>query len=339
MDELKDSMAPAHCEMGPSSLPPRDICPCHRAASGGSDAESGTRSHKVVELTINYCETDVGQRQMPDLPAELTDDEKNRGIWGAKQILELRDQTAPGAHISTETRLEFHNGIRCSEFARQNLRGKFGTADAFWLSADGSTAYIADYKTYANGDGEKSYLPQGMAYAVLLDSMIDGGVFKAVFFVVAAGDYKVARYEFTLEEARAATVKTISRVEACRQLFGETEKAREKCGCPSPWCKTCAHSATCPAISRSVASVQNGGILTKPLAVRMAALPILEAFVKSVRAEVAATLDRGERVFDPSSGIEYAYAQKKGQSKLLDLKGLAESVIITACGRKISRQP
>ena len=88
------------------------------------------------------------------------------------------------------------------------------------------------------------------------------------------------------------------------------------------------HAATCPAISRAVAIVSEGGILQKPLAVRMAVVPVLESFVKSVKAEVKATLDAGQRVFDAASGIEYGYAERRGRAKLADLRGLAESVIV-----------
>ena len=55
--------------------------------------------------------------------------------------------------------------------------------------------------------------------------------------------------------------------------------------------------------------MSGGGILQKPLAVRMAIVPVLESFTKSVKAEVRAELDKGHRVFDEASGIEYALAE------------------------------
>jgi hypothetical protein len=73
--------------------------------------------------------------------------------------------------------------------------------------------------------------------------------------------------------------------------------------------------------------VSGGGILEKPLAVRMAVVPVLESFCKGVKAEVRAVLDKGERVFDAASGIEYALAERRGKSKLKNLRGLAESVV------------
>ena len=42
----------AHCAIGPSTLPARAVCPCHDSAPGKADAQSGTRSHKVVEANI-----------------------------------------------------------------------------------------------------------------------------------------------------------------------------------------------------------------------------------------------------------------------------------------------
>lgn len=327
MNEDKNENA-AHCKIGPSTLPARAVCPCHESAPGGADAQSGTRSHKVVEYTLQTAQAPGGLAELPD---GLTEDERARGEWGARKILELRDETAPNAYVHTETRAEFPDEspfFDCGETA--TLDGKFGTVDAFWESEDCMTIYIADYKTYANADSEKSYLPQGMFYAVLLKAMRETSYTSAVFFVVAAGDRTVARYEFSVGVATHKTIETIHRVEAVQPgaLFRDGEEARTKCGKPSAWCKTCAHAATCPAISRAVAIVEGGGILQKPLAVRMAVVPVLESFVRGVKAEVKAALDAGERVYDAASGIEYAYAERRGRAKLADLRGLAESVIV-----------
>ena len=326
MNEDKNESA-AHCKIGPSTLPARAVCPCHEPAPGGADAQSGTRSHKAVEYTLQTAQAPGGPAELPD---GLTEDERARGEWGARKILELRDETAPNAYVHAETRAEFPDEspfFGCGETA--TLDGKFGTVDAFWESEDGMTIYIADYKTYANADSEKSYLPQGMFYAVLLKAMRETPYARAVFFVVAAGDRTVARYEFSVGMATHETIETIHRVEAVQPgaLFRDGEEARAKCGKPSAWCKTCAHAAKCPAISRAVAVVSSGGILQKPLAVRMAVVPVLESFVRGVKAEVKAVLDAGERVYDAASGIEYAYAERRGRAKLADLRGLAESVI------------
>ncbi len=320
----------AHCKIGPSTLPARAVCPCHESVPGGADAQSGTRSHKVVEANI-HGEIDGGESVAAQYSPGTTDDEIGRGVWGANTIKRLRDETAPGAYIHTETRVEFADALsEFSEKERDALRGKFGTVDAYWISQDGATLYVADYKTYATADGEKCYKPQGMMYAALLKSGEARGATAVVFFVVAGGDHTVARYDFDMEAAIGHTVETIRRVDAIQSgdVFATGDEARTKCGKPSAWCKTCAHAATCPAISRAVAIVEGGGILTKPLAVRMAVVPVLESFVKGVKAEVKATLDKGERVFDPKSGIEYGYAERKGRAKQADLRGLAESVIV-----------
>ena len=336
MNENEKNESAAHCKIGPSTLPARAVCPCHESAPGGADAESGTRSHKVVEVNIKLAQESQqtgkpAEGAIPNADGLLTADEMARGEWGAHTILKLRDETAPGAFIHTETRAAFPDEspfFDCGETA--TLDGKFGTVDAYWEAADGMTIYIADYKTYANANDEKSYLPQGMFYATLLKAMNGKPYAHAVFFVVAGGDRSVARYEFTVGLATVETVKTIRQVEAVQPggLFATGEEARTKCGKPSAWCKTCAHAATCPAISRAVTLVSGGGILTKPLAVRMAVVPVLESFVKGVKAEVKAALDKGQRVFDEASGIEYAYAERKARAKLADLRGLAESVIV-----------
>lgn len=337
----------AHCKIGPSTLPARAVCPCHESAPGGADAQSGTRSHKVVEANIANGQSctppDPGLmgvteslEMMGMKPADnylpgTTDDEIGRGVWGANTIKRLRDETAPGAYIHTETRVELSTEL--SEFSNKDydaLRGKFGTVDAYWISQDGATLYIADYKTYATADGEKCYKPQGMMYAALLKSGAAKDATAVVFFVVAGGDHTVARYDFALVDAIRETVATIRRVDAIQSgaVFATGDEARTKCGKPSAWCKTCAHAATCPAISRAVTMVSGGGILTKPLAVRMAVVPVLESFVKGVKAEVKAALDKGERVYDAASGIEYAFAERRGRAKLADIRGLAESVIV-----------
>ena len=126
------------------------------------------------------------------------------------------------------------------------MRGKFGTVDAYWLSQDGATLYVADYKTYATADGEKCYKPQGMMYAALLKSGEARGATAVVFFVVAGGDHTVARYDFDMEAAIGHTVETIRRVDAIQSgdVFATGDEARTKCGKPSAWCKTCAHAAT-----------------------------------------------------------------------------------------------
>lgn len=334
----------AHCKIGPSSLPARAVCPCHDSAPGGADAQSGTRSHKVVEAIISNeqsCVTPdpgvMGVTESPEMlgekPADkylpgTTEDEIIRGTWGANMIKQLRDETAPGAYIYTETRANYIEQTQDVQEVRAAFRGKFGTVDTFWESADAEMLYIADYKTYATANDEKSYLPQGKFYAALLASMRKPYK-RAMFFVVAAGDRSVTTYGFYLSEAVADTAATIKRVEAVQpgNLFDTGEEARAKCGKPSAWCKTCAHAADCPAISRAVTIVSNGGILTKPLAVRMAIVPVIESFAKRVREEVKATLDEGKRVFDAESGIEYVYAERRGRAKLADLRGLAEAAI------------
>jgi len=339
----------AHCLIGPSSLPARSVCPCHDSAPGGSDAQSGTRSHKVVEANlrnsqpmtppvedlIGVMETpaDCGVSPSDSYMENTTEDEIARGVWGAKTIKSLQEETSPGAFIHTESRVKFVDNNGLTDNVRDALRGKFGTVDAYWEDAAAETLYIADYKTYATTNEDKSYLPQGMAYAALLNSVFMGRnrEFKrAVFFVVAAGDRTVQRFTFSMDCAYERTADVIRRVEALKysNVFPTEEEARAHCGKPSAWCKTCAYSATCPAISRAVQVVSGGGILTRPLAVRMALVPVLESFVKGVKAEVRATLDKGERVFDSESGIEYVLAERRGKSKLADLRGLAESVII-----------
>lgn len=346
MNEDKNENA-AHCKIGPSTLPARAVCPCHESAPGGADAQSGTRSHKVVEANIangQSCTPPdhgvMGVIETPEMmgvkPADnylpgTTDDEIGRGVWGANTIKRLRDETAPGAYIYTETRAAFVDALsEFSERERDTLRGKFGTVDAYWKSHDGATLYVADYKTYATADGEKCYKPQGMMYAALLKSGEAKCATDVVFFVVAGGDHTVARYDFDMEAAIGHTIETIRRVDAIQSgdVFATGDEARTKCGKPSAWCKTCAHASTCPAISRAVAIVEGGGILQKPLAVRMAVVPVLESFVRGVKAEVKAALDAGERVYDAASGIEYAYADRRGRAKLADLRGLAESVIV-----------
>ena len=344
-ENIDTDKAAAHCKIGPSSLPARAICPCHESAEGGTDAQSGTRSHRVVEVNIQQLQSctppepdTMGVTESPKMMGmkpedfylpETTDDEIGRGKWGAATIRRLRDETAPSAYIHTETRVEYLEDGSHPYPMRNALRGKFGTVDAWWETDGGEELYIADYKTYANGDGEKSYLPQGMMYAALLATATGRNYGRATFFVVAGGDRAVARYDFDLQDAINRTVATIRRVNAILNgvVFATGEEARTKCGKPSAWCKTCRHSATCPAISRAVEIVNGGGILKKPLALRMAVVPVLESFVKGVKAEVKAMLDAGGRVYDAASGIEYAYAERRGRAKLADLRGLAESAI------------
>lgn len=303
----------AHCEVGPSTLPARAVCPCHDPAVGGAAAEGGTRAHREVEARLKG-----GEGGLPGATA----DEAARGAWGAAEIRRLRDETAPGAEIHAETRVEWAGD------GGGPLAGKFGTVDAWWEEADGKALHVADFKTFASADGEKCYLPQGMMYAALLASA-RGGYERAAFHVVAAGDRAAARYDFTLAEARAAVSAIIERVEAVRgaDRLGIGGDARRKCGRPSAWCGTCAHAADCPAISRAVGMVSGGGILERPLAVRMAVVPVLESFIRRVREEVRATLDAGGRVRDDASGIEYAYAMRHGKSRLADLRGLAEAAV------------
>ena len=316
----------AHCEIGPSSLPARAVCPCHEPAPSSAERDSGTRAHAVVEVAIR----DAVSGGNGDVVAEIagvTDDEIGRGVWGANAIRRLREETEPDAPIYLEMRVPYALYAGDDGYCAA-LQGKFGTVDAHWESADGETLYIADFKTYATSDGEKNYLPQGMMYAALIASNTRKPR-RAVFFVVAGGDRAVARYDFTIEEAINQTAATIRRVEAIRRgvVFDNMEEARARCGKPSAWCKTCAHAGTCPAVGRAVSLVSGGGILTKPLAARMAIVSALESFVKRVRAEVKAELDAGRRVYDPASGIEYGYAERKGKARLADLKGLAGAVI------------
>lgn len=346
-EEKTNEQEAAHCYFGPSSLPARAVCPCYVGDGGSAVAESGTRSHKVVEANLanrQSCTPPepglMGVTESPEMmgvsPADeyapgTTEDEISRGTWGAKKIQELRDQTAPGAYIYTEKRVKFNpscalfdNGTGIAE-----LLGVFGTVDAHWIGDNGETLYIADYKTYSRSDGEKDYQPQGKAYAVLIASNCGMNIRRAVFFCVCAGDYSVSRYDFTIDAAVGETVRTIQAARAALPgfLFATGDEAREKCGKPSVWCDHCKFANDCPAISRAVEVVRNNGILAKPLAVRMAVTPILEAFIKSTKEAVKIELDAGRRVWDAESGIEYAYSERKANAKLADIKGLATAVV------------
>lgn len=323
--ETNTADVPAHCKIGPSTLPARAICPCHESAAGGPDAQSGTRAHKVVELCLKH-ESEVSPVAFGP---EVTDDERQRGMWGARTIRALRDETAPGQNVVAEFRAEFRpNFLMDRPVERDLIRGKFGTCDAHWESADGRTLNVCDFKTYAKGDGEKDYAPQLMFYAVLLASEYGHHYNDVNGYIVAAGDYTVQRVHFTLEDAIARVAWLIRRIQALQPgvVMDRAEDILATFGHPSVWCSTCKHAADCPAISKAIQLVEGGGILTRPLAIQKAVVPILEAYIKRVNAEVRAVLEGGGRVLDTGTGIEFGWAERKGRAKLKDLRGLVCSM-------------
>ena len=308
----------AHCDISPSSLPARSVCPCHEAAAGGADADSGTRSHAALAALLTGAE----------IPDGVTDDERARAEWGAKTIAIIRDDTAPGAEIHSETRAECYRCPPLFSFAAfAALVDRFGTVDAWWTC--GNDLFIADYKTYANADGEKSYLPQGKMYAALLATNMEPAPTRATFYTVAAGSRGVVADSFPIAEAADEVAEIIRRVEVVRGLFKSGEEARAKCARPSSWCNTCAHAKDCPALSVAVAEY-SGEVAAAPrsLAFQMALIPAVESRIKAIKAEVKERLTKGERVFDEGTGAEYGLAEKRAPAKLADLRGLVEALTI-----------
>lgn len=325
--DMTDSKAAAHCVNSPSSLPALAECPCHTSAPGGSDAESGTRSHAMLAEILRAAND--GGTVTP--PPGLTDDERERARWAAERILALNESTAgTPPEIHAEQRVVYGDLMRFWLTAAEQaaLSGKFGTVDAWWLAA-GGMAHIVDYKTYATGDSGKSYLPQGEAYAVLLAST-DERILGATFHVAMAGDHTVTSHVIDLAAAVRNVTGIIRRAEAVQTsgLFRDGEDARTKCARPSAWCGTCAHAATCPAVTRAVQMVESGAMVHKPLAVQMAVLPLLEKYAAAVKAKVREELDAGRRVYDATSGIEYGFALRSGKAKLVNLRGLCEAAVM-----------
>ncbi len=306
-----------HAPFGPSTLPPRAVCPCYDGEDASEDANAGTRSHKVLSNILSG-----GGAEMPG----TTDDERARAKWAALTIRGLRDKTAPGAEIHSETLVEY-GGLN------YDFLGLFGTVDAWWTDEDGEI-YVCDYKTFADANGEKDYGPQGMAYAVLLASnpAMVGNATSATFWAVCGGTRgtrSTRRDRFTIVEAEGVVAKILRRSVAVRPgvgLFADMGEAMAKCAKPSAWCDHCAHCGECGAVAKTVALVQNKGILTCPLAVRMDVCTVLEKFIKTVKEEVKATLDAGGRVFDPASGIEYAYGERAAKTACKDLFALSRAL-------------
>lgn len=314
MTNETETSAPAapHAPFGPSTLPPRAVCPCYDGEASSEDANAGTRSHKVLSNLLTG-----GDEELPG----TTEDERARARWAALTIRSLRDATAPGAKIHSEESVMY-----CG--FNNDLLGLYGTVDAWWTDGDGDV-YVCDYKTYADANGEKDYAPQGMAYVVLLASnygMADNAV-SATFWTVCGGTRETRRDRFTIVEAEREILKVLRKSVAVRHSVGLFNgRTVAKCARPSAWCDHCAHRGECPAVGKTVALVQTGGILSRPLAVRMAACTVLESFVRSVKAEVKAVLDAGGRVFDPESGVEYGYGERAANSTCKDLFALSRAL-------------
>ena len=305
---MNDFMLDAHCEISPSSFPARSICPCFDSGDGDASAASGTRSHKVVETMI-YCggDEDAARKQTGEhaFLEGTTEDEIARGVWGARQILAIYEETKGETEIITEKRVQYITSSTNDAKTVAALQGKFGTIDAYWTSIGCRDLFICDYKTYASAIGEKDYTLQGMAYALMLCSQLSQPYEHVFFNVICAGDHQIKGVVFTMEEARNA------------------------CGRPSLWCKNCAHAGYCTAIRNAVSTVSNDtGAVDIPLAKRMLLVPMLEVYCKRVKDAVKTALLHGERVRDNESGVEYVLKERRGQSKLTDLRGLAETLAV-----------
>lgn len=331
---MNDFMLDAHCEISPSSFPARSICPCFDSGDGDASAASGTRSHKVVETMI-YCggDEDAARKQTGEhaFLEGTTEDEIARGVWGARQILAIYEETKGETEIITEKRVQYITSSTNDAKTVAALQGKFGTIDAYWTSIGCRDLFICDYKTYASAIGEKDYTLQGMAYALMLCSQLSQPYEHVFFNVICAGDHQIKGVVFTMEEARNAVVPLIERIEMVKYggLFASDDAARNACGRPSLWCKNCAHAGYCTAIRNAVSTVSNDtGAVYIPLAKRMLLVPMLEVYCKRVKDAVKTALLHGERVRDNESGVEYVLKERRGQSKLTDLRGLAETLAV-----------
>ena len=326
---MNDILLAAHCEIGPSTLPARAVCPCHDSGEGDAVADSGTRSHKVVETAIQLGGDEDKVREALKTCDGLTDDEINRGVWGAAQIIAIHAQTEAAAEVHTESRVDYRASTCFTLDTNAAMLGKFGTVDAWWEGAN--TLYICDYKTYAVALGEKDYTPQGMAYALLVASKTMRNYDRVYFNVICAGDRQIHGVSFTLDEATAVVTPIIRRVEMLKGggLFADGEEARRVCARPSAWCKTCAYAETCTAIRNAVSTIvanKDGGAVDIPLARRMAQVPILEEYCKRVKDAVREMLLNGEQVRDDEAGVAYTLKDRLGVARLNDLRGLADAL-------------
>ncbi len=325
---MNDIIISAHCEISPSTLPARSVCPCHDSGEGDAIADSGTRSHKVVETAIQLGGDEDKVREALKDCEGLTDDEIARGVWGAAQILAIHNQTEAAAEIHTESRVDYLTSTAFSLETNAAMRGKFGTVDAWWEGAN--TLYICDYKTYANAMSEKDYTPQGMGYALLIASRTERHYDRVYFNVICAGDRNIHGVSFTLEDAADVVTPLIQRVQAVKYsgLFADGDAARRTCARPSAWCKTCAHAMGCAAIANAVSNVANDQCRTMdiPLARRMVQVPILEEYCKRVKDAVRELLQGGEQVRDDEAGVAYILKDRLGAARLNDLRGLAEAL-------------
>lgn len=325
---MNDILLAAHCEISPSTLPARSVCPCHDSGEGDAVADSGTRSHKVVETAIQLGGDEDKVRETLKTYEGLTDDEISRGVWGAAQILAIHAQTEAAAEVHTESRVDYRASTCFTLDTNAAMLGKFGTVDAWWEGAN--ALYICDYKTYAVAMSEKDYTPQGMGYALLVASNTMRNYDRVYFNVICAGDRQIHGVSFTLDEAAAVVTPIIRRVEMLKNggLFADGEEARRVCARPSAWCKTCAHAMGCAAIANAVSTVANDQCRTMdiPLARRMVQVPILEEYCKRVKDAVRELLQNGEQVRDDEAGVAYTLKDRLGVARLNDLRGLADAL-------------
>jgi hypothetical protein len=253
-----------------------------------SFAEEGTKAHELAALVLT-------QEKVSKIPC--ADEDMWRHVHTYAQ--QIRDYTGAGT-LLVEQRVDYSDVI--------GVPDSFGTSDAIIISEDGKELLIADLK-YGMGvkvDADNNY--QLMLYAL--------GALSEYSMI-----YNIERVRLVISQPRLNHLSEWDcSVETLTEFADKARSAAEKAMCfktnpiqphglnpGEKQCRWCKAKSFCPALTASIQDTLGAGfedlsitasniaLPTSPdaLAAKMAAIPLIENFIKAIRAEVERNLLQG----------------------------------------------
>lgn len=333
-----DAPAPlTHHPYGPSRWPALAACPAFTPTQGGTDAEYGTRIHGFLAGLLSGWRNGGN---LDDAEATLANSHE-RGAWlAAKTITSLVESCAyeRGA-LLIEHQCAFREAA-AERLGLRHLAGVFGTADAAVVHAwQKGVVSVFDFKTFYDPDRDYSLQLLGYGAAIALANGLCGATI-ACFTVYGDRPDKNAARSFSWQEAVAELMRADYAI--AQRLQADSEGRRlQPASTTTPWCKNCAHFATCEnslaaAEASQVAEVKelpaSFSALSPSRAARLLALAEHVAkWADAVKAAAKQAALDGITIADDASGLHYALKTRAGRKviRVLDLWAAASAHGVT----------
>lgn len=251
-----------HCKYGPSALPAINACRLFEPTFAPTpEAQAGTDAHANLEAVLEG----------------MADAESPAVEWAARDIQEAR--TGGGRE-----KWYFEKRLTASPRLPESMQGWFGTADVVAIDEEHKRILIFDFKTFSRCCYDGWYMPQLKGYAALAfgefapaDDTPDEWV--VYLRVLHGGNCTPETYACLGDECVNEAAALLADKQTVVELGSDDGLYKP---CVNMACKYCARASKCPALSRSLSTVDFGGNVA-PAAWFAMSLPQKVAFIRKVK--------------------------------------------------------